>query len=160
MKVKRGRPIMGDNKVCKIQYCLAKLGIELSEVVKNYMVSLVPSGRLTRDRDMLEYLSKVFNVSWAEFKRDQRFIIPLITNSAVYDDVPNHRVVSDRGIAYPLTEDKLRSEGHKLIQTKITKYGLQVKDYKKYLFDFEKEANINIDELKALCQEGLIFKNN
>ena len=151
---------MEDKRVCNVQYFPAKPGVELSEVVRNYMVSLVPRGRLTRDRDMLEYLSKVFNVNWVAFKRDQRFSIPLIMNNSVYDDVPNHRVVSDRGIVYPLTEDILCSEGHELIQTKITKCGLQVKDYKKYLYNFEKEANINIDELKIFCHEGLIYKHN
>lgn len=71
--------------------------LELSEVLKFYLMSLVPKGRLTREQDIEQYLATKFGVSHVSFKR------PINLDNdywyRIIDRVPFHRLVSSYGYA-------------------------------------------------------------
>lgn len=136
--------------------------IELSQEVYYYMLMQVPFGKLTRRKDIEEYLAKKFNVQHIyKFNSlpmnmrnlndiNQKYIIKII------DAVPFHREVSSGG--YLEHEDsqiqKLHAEGHEII-TKGPYKKNAVKGFKMFLFDFNKETDIDIETLRRIDQEGL-----
>ncbi len=141
---------MEENKrTCMVKYIPASPCATFSETAKHELMKQVPCSRLTTDKAMRKYLAKVFDMPRAEFEEDPFEILKGITKNPEYLAEENrHRVVSDSGIVYPGYEDKLRSEGFELIPSARSKGNLQVKDFKKYLFDFEKECTLTKGELK------------
>lgn len=151
-----------DNQKRVVTIIPAGTGIELSQEVYYYMLMQVPFGKLTQRKDIEEYLAKKFNVQHIyKFNRapmnmrnlndiNQKYIIKII------DTVPFHREVSSGG--YLEHEDsqiqKLLAEGHVII-TKGPHKKSAVKDFKMFLFDFNKETDIDIDTLRRIDQEGL-----
>ena len=128
----------------------AKPGLKLSEVVYFYLVYLVPNGRLTRYDDITKYLAKKFDVFHIEFYRP--FNLNWDYWCKFIDYVPLHRVVSSNGYTEPLKTNKLLDEGFE-IEEPVKNRGPRVKDYKKYLFDFEKETDISLDFLKKINEQ-------
>ena len=55
-------------------------------------------------------------------------------------------------------KELLEKEGFELY--KSTKYLYQVKDYKKHLFDFEKETNITVEQILEIDKIGLSYLYN
>jgi len=134
--------------------------IHLSEEVFSYLLMQVPSGRLTRYQDMEAYLAKRFSVHHIQMEN-----LPFMSRVAfspeyiykVLDYVPRHREVSARGYLIDVCDQaqKLSSEGLEIIPPVRDGYNARVKDYKQYLFDFEKETNIDLETLKAVHENGL-----
>ena len=129
----------------------AKSGLKLSEVVYFYLVYLVPKGRLTRYDDIVKYLEKKFNVFRVEFCRPFNFDWNYWCKFIDY--VPLHRVVTSYGYIEPLKRNKLIEEGFVIEEPSVKNRGPKVKDYKKYLFDFEKETDISLDFLKQINEQ-------
>ena len=129
----------------------AKPGLKLSEVVYFYLVHLVPKGRLTRYDDIVKYLANKFDVFHIEFCRP--FNLEWDYWCKFIDHVPLHRVVTSYGYIEPLKREMLISEGFEIEDTAVKNRGPRVKDYKKYLFDFEKETKISLDYLKKINEQ-------
>lgn len=140
----------------------AGTSIELSQEVYYYMLMQVPFGKLTHWRDIEAFLARKFNVQHiSRFDSlpmnirhlgdiDHNYIIKII------DTVPRHREISLGGYLEhgDSQEKELRAEGH-VIVTKGPYKKKAVKDFKKSLFDFDKETNISIETLEKINQNGL-----
>ena len=150
LQCKRGESNM-DKEKCIIEYMPEKTWMRLSEIVYFYLVYLVPKGRLTRYDDIVKYLEKKFDVHHVEFCRP--FNLSWDYWCKFIDHVPLHRVVSSRGYTEPLNKAKLISEEIIIEETTTGNRGPRVKDYKKYLFDFEKETDISLDFLKKINEQ-------
>ncbi len=139
-----------NKSTCHIEYIPEKPCLRLSEIVYFYVLTFVPNGRLTRAEDIEKYLEKKFDVPRVEFERpinlDVNYWIKFI------DNVPMHRVVSAYGYTHSTKVEQLASEGFEF-EEKNNNRGPKVKDYKKYLFNFEKETNISLDTLKKINEE-------
>ena len=129
----------------------AKPGLKLSEVVYFYLVHLVPKGRLTRYDDIVKYLAKKFDVFHIEFCRPFNFDWDYWCK--FIDHVPLHRVVTSYGYTEPLKKEILISEGFAIEEPAVKNRSPRVKDYKKYLFDFERETKISLDYLKKINEK-------
>lgn len=136
--------------------------VALSQEVYYFMLMQVPFGRITRYSDIEAYLARKFgvhhvhefdttamgrrNLNAPEFKYIEKII----------DNAPEHREVSPVGYLEHGDDQakKLKVEGHEIVQ-KGAKKKDAVKDYKKYLFNFDKETDIDLETLKKIDQEGL-----
>ena len=132
------------------EYIPAKSCIKLSEIVYFYVLSFVPEGRLTRLEDIEKFFEKKFDVHHVDLERpinfDWDYWLKFI------DNVPMHRVVSVYGYTDSTKVEKHIGEGF-VIEHKILNRGPKVKDYKKYLFNFDKETKITVDMLKKVNKE-------
>ena len=139
--------------------------VKISEEVYLFMLMQVPPGRLTRWKDIEAFLARKFGVHHIEeFDR-----VPMSIRNIKYSHngreyialfskfIPAHREVSAIGyLEGPLDQaEKLISEGFTVVQ-KGAYNKSAVKDYKKYLFDFDKEANISLEILQDIDQNGLM----
>lgn len=142
----------------RVTYIPAKPGIELSETVLFYMISLVPKGKLTRTVDIETYLARRLNTNWVSFHRDfvfnNDFINEYLNKGTIYFDVPLHRNISDRGLVDKRYEDDLKQEGFTLVESKVSSYSLKVQNYKKYLFNFD-DFDIDMNVVMKVNQYGL-----
>ena len=147
----------------RVTYIPEKPGIELSETVLFYMISLVPKGKLTRTVDIETYLARKLNTTWISFQRDlvfnSDFTNDYLNKGTLYFDIPMHRNVSDRGLIEKRYAEALEREGFTLIESKVSKYSLKVQNYKEYLFDFE-EAGVDINTVMQVNQKGLSSLEN
>ena len=141
---------MNREKSC-IELCPGREGLRLSEIVYFYLLYLVPKGRLARRKDIEKYLEKKFDAFYIEFQRPLNFSWDYWCK--FIDLVPLHRVVSANGYIEPLNRDKLISEGFEIEEPTMNNREPRVKDYKKYLFDFEKETDISLDYLKKINEQ-------
>ena len=136
--------------------------VTLSQEVYYFMLMQVPFGKITRYKDIEAYLAKKFGVhhihEFATNPLNLRNIQNLESKyiERIIDSVPLHREVSAIGYVEQGYEQerKLRCEGHEIIQKGAYKKNA-VKDYQKYLFNFDKETNISLDTLKRVDKEGL-----
>lgn len=135
-----------EQKKCVVEYRPAAPGVCLSEMAKYYLSSMVPCGRLTRDKDIRNALAKLFGVSWVSFERDYVQMMQVLWDDTAIQSWNRHRIVSDGGNVYPLMEDQLRAEGFELLPSKRSKGEYRVVDYKKYLYDFEKECSLVLED--------------
>ncbi len=141
------------NKGCIIEVIPAKEVKELSEKVKFYLISLVPEGRLTREKDIEAYLSEMYNGKNIEFQRnfmntDWNYWCKFI------DNVPRHRVVSTYGYVEDQTKmDRILAEGFEIEMQNSQNRGPKVKKYKELLFDFKKEANVSLETIEKINDE-------
>lgn len=69
-----------------------------------------------------------------------------------------YKEVSSVGNTVWDAKDKLEAEGFEL--SKSTKYLYKVKDFKKYLFDFDKETNVSAEDFERIDREGLACLKN
>ena len=145
-----------------IQVIPEKSNVLLSRDVYDYMLMQVPQGRLTRWEDIEQYLADRFGVHHVRFDLSTtRFLrygaaLPDVIY-AMLDQVPKHREVTARGrIVYaPQQERLLEEEGFVLLKSTSNGHSPRVKDYQKFLFDFEKETDIPIQTLRDVDQKGL-----
>ena len=137
---------MGKEQNYKVEYRPAAPGVYLSEMAKYHLSSMVPKGRLTRDKDIRNVLAKLFGVSWVSFERDYVEMLQIIQDKEAMKSWNRHRIVSDGGNVYPLFEDELRAEGFMLVPSKRSIGEYRVVDYKKYLYDFEKEGLLVLED--------------
>lgn len=132
--------------------------IRLSEEVQFYLVLQVPKGRLTRYDDIRKFLCKLYGAATIDFEPPIKMRnIPQYHKylDKIFKNVPFHRVVSSSGEAHnPFDIDRLEKEGFSLL-SKANSMSKKVDDYKKYLFDFEKETNIDISILEKVQTEGI-----
>lgn len=139
-----------NTKKCTIETIPAQPCLRLSEIVYFYLLTFVPKGRLTRREDIEKFLQKKFDIPRIEFERpinlDMEYWIKFI------DNVPMHRVVSSYGYIESGDTKKLISEGFELEQ-KIANRNPKIKDYKRLLFNFDKETNISLETLKKIDRE-------
>lgn len=133
-----------------------KPDIKLSSEVYDYLVWLVPEGKLTTDEAIRDFLSKTLNCGWIDFE------LPIIKNSTIkgfatklVELVPHHRIVSVQGyISNPLNNDKLIKEGFELDEPKGNR-GYRVKNHKKQLFNYEAVENLNAEFIMRVQNEGI-----
>lgn len=59
-----------EQRKCVVEYRPTAPGMYLSETAKYHLSSMVPCGRLTRDKDIRNALAKLFDVSWISFECD------------------------------------------------------------------------------------------
>lgn len=135
-----------EQRKCVVEYRPAAPEMYLSEMAKYHLSSMVPCGRLTRDKDIRNALAKLFGVSWVGFERDYAQMMRVLWDDTVMCSWNRHRIVSDGGNVYPLMEEQLRAEGFELVPSKRSKGEYRVVDYKKYLYDFEKECSLVLEE--------------
>lgn len=135
------------NRTCAVQYIPASPCVVLSEMVKYELLRYVPAGRLTTNSAMLKYLAKLFNQPRAEFEYEPFKMAAAMNSEKFRKEDNSHRMVSDGGFVDPGSEEKLRAEGFEVIPSPQSKYSLKVKDFKKYLFDFEKECPLTREML-------------
>ena len=65
--------------------------------------------------------------------------------------------MSDKGRVDKIHVEKLREEGFEF--EPATKYMVKVKDYKNYLFDFDKETDIDVEFIKRINKLGYASLN-
>lgn len=135
-----------EQEKCVVEYRPAAPGVHLSEMAKYRLSSLVPKGRLTRDKDIRNALAKLFGVSGVSFERDYAQMLQIVWDDTAMQSCNRHRIVSDGGNVYPLLENELRAEGFELIPSKRSKGQYRVVDYKKYLYDYEKECSLVLED--------------
>lgn len=142
----------------RVTYIPPKPGIELSETVLFYMISLVPKGKLTRTVDIETYLARRLNTGWVSFRRDfvfnNDFINEYLNKRTIYFDVPVHRNISDRGLVDKRYADELMREGFILVESRVSKYSFKVRDYQEKLFNFN-QATIDMSIVMKINQYGL-----
>jgi len=120
------------------------------------MLLQVPSGRLARDKDIRAFLTKKFDVNFVEFETPyHRYVLPGYIYQ-ILDHIPLHRLVSTNGyVNDPIQQvERLQEEGFEILPAKGN-YAPRVKDYKKFMFDFEKETDIDVSILQKVNEEGL-----
>lgn len=61
-------------------------------MAKYHLSSMVPYGRLTRDKDIL---AKLFGVSWVIFERDYAQMMQILWDDTTMQSWNRHRIVSD-----------------------------------------------------------------
>ena len=59
-----------EQRKCVVEYRPAAPGMYLSEMAKYHLSSMVPYGRITRDKDIRNALAKLFGVSRVSFERE------------------------------------------------------------------------------------------
>ena len=159
---RKGKLIMNEGQE-KYIYIPAKPGIELSETVLFYMVSLVPKGKLTTMEDIECFLAKKLNTERIEFSRDyvfnHDFINEYTSKRDTYFNVPLHRNVSSRGLVEKRYAEDLKREGFIIEETKVSTSSMKVRDYKRYLISFE-QLDIDMDLVMRINKEGLSCINN
>lgn len=131
----------------------------LSEAVYFYLLSLIPDGRLVTWDGLRNFVAKklAINIEFDHKIEDRLLNLDFFRN--MKDNT--YKEVSNVGNTGWCEKEKLEAEGFELF--KSTKYLYKVKDYKKYLFDFEKETNVSAEDIEMIDKEGLAclkrFKN-
>lgn len=132
--------------------------IRLSEEIQLYLILQVPKGRLTTYDDIRKFLCKLYGAATIDFEQPINMRnIPEYHKfwNNITKSVPFHRVVSSDGEIHNIFNmDRLENEGFKLL-SKANSLSKKVENYKKYLFDFEKETNIDIAILEKVQKEGI-----
>lgn len=128
----------------------------LSIEVQYYMLLQVPSGRLARDKDIRAYLAKKFGVNFVEYETPYHRYVQPGYMYRILDHIPLHRLVSTNGyISDPNRQaEHLQKEDFEILPTKGN-YSPRVKDYKDFLFNFDKETDIDVAVLQKVNEEGL-----
>ena len=132
-----------------VEYIPALPGKVLSKAVFYYFLTFVPKGRLARREDVEKYVAKVLGVSWVHCV--DSMYPPYNDLIRILDIVPRHREVSTIGeVGHGVFDEEthqrlLKEESHEIIPSTSTKVKRmpRVKDYKKHLFDFFKEVNVD-----------------
>ena len=132
---------------------------KLSEAVHFYLLSLIPDGRLVTWDGLRNFVAKKLGI---EIEFDHELDDRLLNIDFFLKMKDNtYKEVSNVGNTGWDAKDKLELEGFELF--KSTKYLYKVKDYKKHLFDFEKETNVSAEDIERIDKEGLAclkqFKN-
>lgn len=120
------------------------------------LIRQIPEGRLTRSEDIVAFISKIIGVESVEFTQDVE--VTMWKNSPkLWGKVPYWREVSKMGcLQDTLNCSKatqgilLKQEGHMLFERKANGISLMVKNYKDYLFDFDKELKVDFDDLNRM----------
>ena len=124
--------------------------LKISEAVKYYLCALIPQGRLVIGDTLEKFVAKKLNIENIVFEED------LFDKAKNIDDVLKHdktyKMISSVGGVYKIYVDKLSIEGFTF--KSYTKYMVKVNDYKKYLFDFEKETEINAATIERIVKKG------
>ena len=134
----------------------SKPEISLSREVYDYLVWLVPEGKLTTDAAIRDFLSKISDCGWIDFE------LPIIKLSTVdgfaqrlVEIVPHHRIVSSMGyVSDPSNVEKLIKEGFEIEAPKGNR-GFRVKNHKKHLFCYETVENLNSEFIARIQKEGI-----
>lgn len=137
----------------EVEYIPAKKGIELSEAVCWYLISLVPQGRLTRLEDIEKFLAGIYDVHHVSFDRglNLNFNPEYWYNAGT--KIPRHRVVSMRGYTESIYVEKVIEEGFEIEPAKRNGLRPKVKNYKDYLFDFCNDIEIAFDVIQKINEE-------
>ena len=122
----------------------------LSEAVKYYMCALVPQGRLITRELLEEFLAKKLGIERVEFEPNIFDKTRNIDDVLKYDRT--YRIVSVYGRVDKVYMKKLRDEG--FMFEPATKYMVKIKDFKNYLFDFEKETDIDKELIERVNNLG------
>lgn len=121
-----------------VTYIPAKSSKYIHREEYNELVMSIPEGKITRDKDIREYLQVKHNVEVVEI--DTSMPMQLVAKG----EYPWWRVVSDRGMLYPdtkfysrdLQQKILREEGFNIVPCGANKRSLKVENYREYLYDF------------------------
>lgn len=134
----------------------------ISREVLNLLLMQVHQGRLTRRSDIEQYLANRFCVHHVIFDLSTNLYIRHVAclNDYIYavlDQVPMHREVTARGyiVHSPDQVKLLEAEGFTVLEPIRPGYSPRVKEYQKFLFDFEKETDIPMQVLTQVNEKGL-----
>lgn len=122
----------------------------LSEAVKYYMCALVPEGRLITCEQMENFLAEKLEIDRVEFEPNLFDKTKNIDDVLKYDKT--YRIVSVYGRVDKIHMKKLRDEGFAF--EPATKYMVKITDFKKYLFDFEKETDVDKELIERVDNLG------
>lgn len=134
----------------EVEFIPAKKGIELSEAVCWYMMSLVPQGRLTRLEDIEKFLASIYDVHHVSFDRGLNLNFNPEYWYNVGSKIPRHRVVSMRGYTESIYVEKLIKEGFEFEPVKRKGLRPRVKNYKDYLFDYCNDVEISFEIIQKI----------
>lgn len=135
----------------EVIYIPAKKGRILNDSVKYYMLALVPKKRLVKEDDLLEFLARKLKVEWVNFKRDTQ---DYCQNWEFFEGKDcSYKLVSSVGNVSNVYKEKLLSEGFEL--TPSTKSLCKIKDFKKYLFDYDLETNVDSSLIEFVNKRGI-----
>ena len=144
------------NKETEVIYIPAKLGRVLNDSVKYYMLAIVPKKRLVKEADLLEFLARKLKVEWINFKRDTQ---DYCQNWEFFEGKDcSYKLVSSVGNVSNVHKEKLLSEGFEL--TPSTKSLCKIKDFKKYLFDYDIETNVDASLIEFVNKRGITTLSN
>ena len=140
----------------KVEYKPAKPRKLLSMAVYYYLLSLIPCGRIVTWSGLRTFVSKKLGIDIEfEDRLDDK-----LKNLNFYHVKKNndYKEVSNVGNTGSFEKELLENEGFELY--KSTEYLYKVKDYKKYLFDFEKETNVTAEQILEIDKIGLSYLFN
>ena len=139
----------------KVLFKPAGSSVKLSDSVLCYLSAMLPKGRLAIESKVWEFLAELYGVHHIDFDHD------------LFDQYKNidiclefnkrYKFISDKGRVDKIHVDTLREEGFEF--EPATKYMVKVKDYKNYLFDFSKEADIDVEFIKRINKLGYASLN-
>ena len=143
-------PLKNGN-VCEVETIPAKEVKVLSYEIYLNLLRLVPEGRITRREDIEKFVAKKLGVEFVSFEVTDNSLYKKHTELA--GKIPYWRKVSKQGwleetldCSRYVQEEKLKEEGFEIVKCGPQLRSLRIVDYKKFLFDFEKEAFVIFDE--------------
>ena len=140
----------------KIERRPAKPRKVLSEAVRYYLLSLIPKGRIITWEGLRAFVSKKLGID-IEFEERYEDRLKNINFFSVKKN-NDYKEVSKVGNTGWFEKELLEKEGFELY--KSTKYLYKVKDYTKYLFDFEKETTVTAEQILEIDKIGLSYLFN
>ncbi len=145
---------MENQKEQKVIFYPAKKIVNVSDVVRINLLFSVPLGRLTRLEDMENYVANKLGVEFIHFDSDY-LIGKWKYENHLREIIPHWRTVSVQGWLIDSSEcnrerqeKKLIEEGFHPEKCGVNGRSLRIADYKEYLFDFDKELDINYEDLE------------
>ena len=134
---------------------------EVSQAVYQYLLSLVPYGKLTHYEAISNYVAKLYGEKILSCNGLMRFHSPAEWD-ILLKYVPRHREVSSSGmLLHTYQAEKLREEGHTIVPYSRRNDSPKVENARNFWFDFDKEANVDPNILydidrKMSCVEYLL----
>ncbi len=116
---------------------------------------MIPRGKLTRKEDIEKFVAKKLGVEFIQFETSST-IIEWKNLAHGEDEIPFWREVSVQGwledgeCGRIKQEKKLIEEGFDVVPCGPNNRSRRIIDYKKYLFDFEKELTVDIASLEKM----------
>ena len=129
--------------------------VKISEAVLYYLSAMLPNGRVAIESQVWDFLAKQFGVHHIDVEPD---LMDKYKNIDIVLELnKTYKFLSDKGRVDKIHVEKLREEGFEF--EPATKYMVKVKDYKNYLFDFDKETDIDVEFIKRINKIGYASLN-
>lgn len=139
----------------KVLYKPAGSSEKLSESVLCYLSAMLPKGRLAIESQVWDFLANLYGVHHIDFEEDSWDKLKNIDISLKLNK--RYKFISDKGRVNKVDREALSKEGFEF--EPATEHMVKVKDYKKYLFDFSKETDIDVEFIKRINKLGYASLN-